>query len=71
MMELRDISMDDLPLYERSLTDPDMMAELGGPRPREGLSEKLLGIVSDVEAGTVWFSVIVPEAGAGAGTVLI
>jgi hypothetical protein len=40
-MELRDITMDDLPMYERSLTDPDMMAELGGPRPREGLSEKL------------------------------
>jgi RimJ/RimL family protein N-acetyltransferase len=72
-MELRDITMDDLPMYERSLTDPDMMAELGGPLPKEGLSEKLRGIVDDVEKGTVWFSVIVPdgEAGAGAGSVCI
>jgi RimJ/RimL family protein N-acetyltransferase len=73
VMELRDISMDDLPLYERSLTDPDMTAELGGPRSREGLSEKLRGIVDDIKKGTVWFSVIVPdgEAGEGAGHVCI
>ena len=72
-MELRDITMGDLPMYERSLTDPSMMAELGGPLPKEGLSKKLRRIVDDVEAGTVWFSVIVPdgEAGAGAGTVCI
>ncbi|MGH2682450.1 MAG: GNAT family N-acetyltransferase [Actinomycetota bacterium] len=72
-MELRDISMDDLPIYERSLTDPDMMSELGGPRPREGLSEKLQGIVDDVKKGAVWFSVIVPDgvAEAGAGHVCI
>lgn len=60
-MELRDITMDDLPLYEWSLTDPGMMAELGGPRPKEGLKEKLRGIVRDVQTGTVWFSVIVPD----------
>jgi RimJ/RimL family protein N-acetyltransferase len=73
MAEFRDISVDDLPMYERSLTDPDMMAELGGPRPKEGLAQKLRGIVDDVKKGTVWFSVIVPdgEAGAGAGTVCI
>jgi RimJ/RimL family protein N-acetyltransferase len=72
-MELRDITMDDLPMYERSLTDPDMMAHLGGPLLKEGLSEKLRGIVDEVEAGTVWYYVIVPdgEAGAGAGTVCV
>lgn len=71
-MELRDITMDDLPMYARSLTDPDMMSELGGPLPRDGLSEKLRGIVADVQAGTVWFSVIVPEReGVGAGHVCI
>lgn len=67
MMELRDISMDDLPLYERMLTDPDMMSELGGPLPKQGLSEKLRGIVESVEAGTVWYYVIVPDSGIGAG----
>ena len=32
-MELRDITMDDLPLYVGMLTSPEMMAELGGPLP--------------------------------------
>jgi hypothetical protein len=42
-LELRDITMEDLPLYERLHTDPRMMAELGGPLPREGLAAKLRG----------------------------
>lgn len=72
-MELRDISMEDLPMYERSLTDPDMMAHLGGPLPKEGLSEKLQGIVDEVEVGAIWFFVIVPEGegGAGAGHICV
>jgi RimJ/RimL family protein N-acetyltransferase len=69
-MELRPITMDDLPLYEAVLTDPAMMAELGGPLPREGMKEKLRGIVDEVEAGDVWFDVIV-VAGEPAGWVCI
>ena len=64
-MELRPITMEDLPLYEQLLTDPVMMSELGGPRPREGLREKLQGIVDDVEADRTWFFVIVPEPETG------
>jgi RimJ/RimL family protein N-acetyltransferase len=60
-MQLRDITMDDLPLYEGMLTDPGMMSELGGPLPRDGLEAKLRGIVDEVRAGKVWFSVIVPD----------
>jgi hypothetical protein len=56
VMELRDITMDDLPLYQALLTDPEMMSELGGPRPAEGLEEKLRAIVRDVDAGRTWFS---------------
>lgn len=64
--------MEDLPLYERLVTDPATMAELGGPLPEDGLTDKLKGIVDDVEAGRVWYSVIVPEdEPAGAGTVCI
>ena len=59
-MELRDITMDDLPLYEGTLTDPGMMSELGGPLPRAGLAEKLQGIVNDVLAGRVWYFTIIP-----------
>jgi RimJ/RimL family protein N-acetyltransferase len=72
-MELRDITMDDLPLYEGSLTDPDMMSELGGPLPRRGLADKLRGIVEDVQAGRVWYFTIIPdpEDGIAAGTVCV
>jgi RimJ/RimL family protein N-acetyltransferase len=71
-MELRDITMEDLPLYERMLTDAEVMAELGGPLPREGLRDKLGEIVEGVERGDTWYSVIVPdEGGPGAGTVCI
>lgn len=65
--------MDDLPLYERLATDPVTMAELGGPLPREGLSDKLRGIVEDVEAGRVWYCAIVPDGqpAVGAGMVCI
>jgi RimJ/RimL family protein N-acetyltransferase len=65
--------MDDLPLYERLVIDPVTMAELGGPLPREGLSDKLRGIVEDVDAGRVWYSVIVPDGrtAVAAGTVCI
>jgi RimJ/RimL family protein N-acetyltransferase len=69
-MELRDITMDDLPMYEAALTDPRMMGELGGPIPREGLKEKLQGIVDEVNAGEVWFDVIAVE-GEAAGWVCI
>jgi RimJ/RimL family protein N-acetyltransferase len=62
--------MDDLPLYERLLTHPDMMSELGGPLPREGLSDKLRAIVGTVEDGTAWYQVIVAD-GDAAGTVCV
>ena len=72
-VQLRDISIGDLPLYEAMLTDPVTMSELGGPLPRGGLAEKLAGIVGEVEAGTVWYSVIAPDDAptTPAGTVCI
>lgn len=69
-MELRDITMDDLPLYEAFLTDPRIMAELGGPLPRDGLDRKLQGIVDAVQAEKIWFFKIV-EDGTPAGTVCV
>jgi RimJ/RimL family protein N-acetyltransferase len=69
-MELRDITMEDLPLYEGMLTDPRMMSELGGPLPRDGIEQKLRDIVSDVEAGKVWYMAIM-EDGTAAGTVCV
>lgn len=69
-MRLRDITMEDLPLYRRTLLDPRMMAGLGGPREEAGLEEKLRQIVRDVEAGRTWYFVI-EEDGADAGTVCV
>jgi RimJ/RimL family protein N-acetyltransferase len=65
--------MSDLPLYQAMLTDPEMMSELGGPLPADGLEEKLRGIVREVEAGKTWFFVILSdgERAAPAGTVCI
>jgi RimJ/RimL family protein N-acetyltransferase len=72
-VELRAISMADLPLYATLLCDPVTMAELGGPLPREGLDEKFRRIVEDAEAGTIWYFTIVPNPadGVAVGTVCI
>ena len=72
-MQLRNLTMDDLWLYEAIHCDPAMMAELGGPLRSEGLWQKLQRDVADVEADTVWVLVIVPDdvAGTPAGTVSV
>ena len=69
-VSLRPIAMSDLPLYEGMLTDPRMMTELGGPLEREGLGDKLAGIVRDVETDENWFFVIVAD-GRDVGTVCV
>jgi RimJ/RimL family protein N-acetyltransferase len=60
-VELRDITMEDLPLYEALMTDPGMMTWLGGPRPQEGLEAKVRTLVEDVSAGDTWYFVVVPD----------
>ena len=72
-MQLRDITMTDLSFFEGISTDPVMWSDLGGPLPREGLDRKLRGIVDDVEAGRIWYFVIVPNSDElpQAGTVCI
>jgi RimJ/RimL family protein N-acetyltransferase len=60
-MKLRNLSSDDLWLYEAIHCDPAMMEHIGGPLPREGLAEKLVRDVASVEADTSWIVVIVPE----------
>jgi RimJ/RimL family protein N-acetyltransferase len=72
-MELRDVTMEDLPLYRRMMTDPRVMSELGGPLAEEGLREKWEGIVDTVHDGSVWYLAIVPdpESDETAGTVCV
>jgi RimJ/RimL family protein N-acetyltransferase len=71
-MRLVDITMEDLPLYEALMTDPATMGELGGPLPREGLEDKLRGIVEEVRAGRAWyFTVAAEDPGVPVGTVCV
>ena len=72
-ISLRDITVEDLPLYEAIHCDPAMMADLGGPLPKEGLAEKLAKDAATTAAGETWVLVIVPEGDpdAAAGTVTV
>lgn len=72
-MQLRNIEIDDLALYESIHCDPEMMEHLGGPLPKEGLAEKLQRDVASTEAGETWVFKIIPDedAGTAAGIVTI
>lgn len=72
-VQLRNIELGDLPLYEAIHCDPRMMEYLGGPLPREGLPEKLRRDVTSTEAGESWVLKIVlgDEARTAAGTVCV
>lgn len=61
-MLLRDVAMDDIGAYVRMRCDPGMMAELGGPLPREGIEAKVRADVDDCLAGRAWVLMIVPDA---------
>jgi len=72
-VELRNLTIDDLALYESIHCDPEMNGALGGPLPREGLAEKLQRDVASTEAGETWVFKIIPDedAGTAAGIVTI
>ena len=53
-MELREISMDDLPLWEAMQCDPVMMAELGGPHPKERIPRILQNTLEIIRSGRGW-----------------
>jgi len=62
-MLLRDVELGDVEAYVRMRCDPVMMAELGGPLPRDGLEAKLERDVHAAAAGTEWIKMIVPGRG--------
>jgi RimJ/RimL family protein N-acetyltransferase len=61
-MRLRDVELGDVSAYVRMRCDPVMMAELGGPLPREGIEEKVAHDVRAAAAGDSWIKMIVPGA---------
>ena len=63
-MLLRDVELGDVDAYVRMRCDPVMMAELGGPLPRDGIEAKVDRDVREVAAGRAWIEMILPDAAA-------
>jgi RimJ/RimL family protein N-acetyltransferase len=57
---LRDVVPEDVESYVRMRCDPVMMADLGGPLPREGMEAKVARDVKDAAADVSWIKMIVP-----------
>jgi len=58
---LRDVEPGDVDAYYAMRCDPVMMAELGGPQPREGIPAKVESDVATVRSGEGWILMIIPE----------
>src|SRR5712691_4269825 len=63
-VRLRDVELGDVGVYVRMRCDPVMMAELGGPLPRDGVEEKVARDVQAAAAGTDWIKMIIPDEAA-------
>ncbi|MFR9800308.1 GNAT family N-acetyltransferase [Streptomyces sp. MS06] len=73
-MRLRDVTADDVEAYVRMRCDPAMMAELGGPLPREGIEAKVRRDAAEAAADASWIKMIVPDPavpGRVAGSVVL
>lgn len=73
-MRLRDVEPGDVETYVRMRCDPVMMAELGGPMPRDGIEDKVRRDVEDTRADTSWIRMILAEGTASeevAGSVVL
>jgi RimJ/RimL family protein N-acetyltransferase len=69
---LRDVEPGDVDAYVRMRCDPAMMADLGGPLPRESIEAKVDIDVRKTRADEYWVSMIIPDPAAPevvAGTV--
>lgn len=65
-MLLRDVEPGDVAAYVRMRCDPVMMAELGGPQPRDGVQDKVRRDAAEAAAGTSLIKVIIPDPAAPA-----
>jgi RimJ/RimL family protein N-acetyltransferase len=72
-LRLRNLTVDDLALYEAVHCDPAMMEHLGGPLPKAGLAEKIRRDVASIASGEARVFVIEPDGpgGSPAGTIAI
>jgi RimJ/RimL family protein N-acetyltransferase len=63
-VRLRDVEPVDVGAYVRMRCDPVMMAELGGPVPREGMAAKVARDVEQAAADAAWIKMIIPDESA-------
>jgi RimJ/RimL family protein N-acetyltransferase len=63
-VRLRDVELGDVGAYVRMRCDPVMMADLGGPLPREGMADKVARDVRAAAADASWIKMIVPDEAA-------
>src|SRR3954469_5361319 len=63
-MRLEMMTADDVELRVRQETDPRMMTELGGPRPREAIEQAHAKSLAMAAEGTCWPLKVIPEAAA-------
>ncbi|MEU4113175.1 GNAT family N-acetyltransferase [Kitasatospora sp. NPDC028055] len=61
-MRLRNVAAGDVEAYVRMRCDEAMMAELGGPLPREQVEARLRKDLRLVAEDSAWIKVIVPDA---------
>jgi RimJ/RimL family protein N-acetyltransferase len=57
-VSLRNVRLSDVDIYVRMRCDPVMMAELGGPLPRDGIEAKVRSDVEESDAGRAWIMMI-------------
>lgn len=60
-MELRQLTIEDLALYESMNCDPQMMKHLGGPLPKESMPQKLRRDVETIESGSAWIFKVIAD----------
>ncbi|HEY1918697.1 MAG TPA: GNAT family N-acetyltransferase [Streptosporangiaceae bacterium] len=63
-LRLRNVGLGDVDAYVAMRCDPAMMAELGGPLPRDGIEDKVARDAAQAAAGTCLIKMIVPDGSA-------
>ncbi|WP_371648193.1 MULTISPECIES: GNAT family N-acetyltransferase [unclassified Streptomyces] len=60
-MQLRNVTPNDVDAYVRMRCDPVMMADLGGPLPREGMPDKVHRDAAEAADDVSWIKMVIPD----------
>jgi RimJ/RimL family protein N-acetyltransferase len=70
-VRLRAVRLSDVDIYVRMRCDPVMMAELGGPLPRDGIEAKVQRDVEESDADRAWIMMVELDEDTVAGSVVL